>query len=242
MTKVFFVLGGNDGEMAVIKTILSMAGVGFSQPKMEWGNHSYNPQDLELGVEPNMKRTPAQGYPSYQDGEKISKFDEVVFVECSPAEWPKGTKAIVVDHHGDRSGEPASILQVIGYLRRLPETVEALNFSSDTRRWIELIAANDAGYIPAMLALGATDAEIARVRAFDRSTQGGITSAHEAEAERAISEKEVSGEAHSCSDESFEDLNCCRPAVRPVRPAPYHLWRRRSEFLWGRRFVCRPQK
>lgn len=81
--------------------------------------------------------------------------------------------AIIVDHHNENSSRPASILQVLDLLEIEPN------------RFQQLVAANDCGYIPGMLALGATPEEVAQVRMLDRSAQG-ITPEQEAEAERAI--------------------------------------------------------
>lgn len=87
---------------------------------------------------------------------------------------------IIVDHHGSRAGEDPSILQVLDLLDQEPT------------RWQQLIGANDAGYIPAMVAIGATTEEISAVRLADRTAQG-ITSEQEEEAERAIAARETSG-------------------------------------------------
>lgn len=86
--------------------------------------------------------------------------------------------SIVVDHHNEMSDRPASLLQVLDLLGLEPS------------HWQQLIAANDCGYIPAMLAQGATAEEVAAVRLADRSAQG-ITPEQEAEAEKAISCREV---------------------------------------------------
>lgn len=99
-----------------------------------------------------------------------------VLIELSGADQVAG--AIVVDHHNENVDRPASILQVLDLLGLEP-----------TRRQ-QLIAANDTGYIPGMLAMGATPEEIAEVRLLDRSAQG-ITPEQEAEAERAIAAAEV---------------------------------------------------
>lgn len=83
-----------------------------------------------------------------------------------------------VDHHGDHASEPAAILQVLSLLGLEPT------------RWQSLVAANDCGYIPAMMAMGATVEEVAAVRLLDRSAQG-ISPEMEQEAERAIGCREV---------------------------------------------------
>lgn len=101
----------------------------------------------------------------------------IVTVELtSDIELPAGT--IIVDHHNEFSSRPASILQVLELLELEPT------------RWQRLIAANDCGYIPAMLERGATAEEIAAIRLADRAAQG-ITPEQEAEAERAIAEAKV---------------------------------------------------
>jgi hypothetical protein len=81
---------------------------------------------------------------------------------------------IVIDHHGSRSAEPASVLQFLKLIGCEKPT-----------RFQELVGANDSGYIPAMRALGATPEEVAEIRRLDRAAQG-ITPEQETEAERAI--------------------------------------------------------
>lgn len=174
--KMFFVLGGNDAEMTLISALLSQAGIRFVQPNIGWGDHEYTPIQLGLAIAP-AQRMGEFGYKP----EHVEGVDVVVFVECRPAkdEWPTGTTA-VIDHHGNRSGEPASVLQVLEWLE-----AGGFRVSETTRRWVEVVGANDAGYIPAMVALGATAEEMARVRSLERLCRG-ITPKEEAEAERAI--------------------------------------------------------
>lgn len=107
----------------------------------------------------------------------VSENKQVVLIELAlDIELPEGI--IVVDHHNENSSKPASILQVLSLLGLEPT------------RWQQLVAANDCGYIPAMLSMGATPEEVAAVRLADRAAQG-ITPEQEAEAERAIAAKEV---------------------------------------------------
>ena len=88
---------------------------------------------------------------------------------------------INVDHHNENAGKPASILQVCELLGVQP-----------TRK-MQLIAANDSGYIPAMLELGASKEEIAQIRYLDRAAQG-VTPEQEKQAEEAIAgAREVCG-------------------------------------------------
>jgi hypothetical protein len=89
---------------------------------------------------------------------------------------------IVVDHHGEHAGEgrPSSLHQVFDLLELPPER---------WTRWFDLVTANDTGYIPAMLALGASQDEIIKVRTTDRAAQG-ITPEQEAQGERAVTQAE----------------------------------------------------
>lgn len=95
-----------------------------------------------------------------------------VAVELSddmPVDWPPRARLVLVDHHGARAGEPASIRQVFKLLG-LPE-------SRWTRR-MDLVAANDSGHVAAMRAIGADEREMRAIRADDRAAQG-ITPAEE---------------------------------------------------------------
>ena len=80
-----------------------------------------------------------------------------------------------IDHHNDYNQRPAAILQV----------AEILGIKPD--RHLQLVAANDAGYIPAMETLGATKTEIEAIRKQDRAAQG-VTEEDEQLAELSISE------------------------------------------------------
>jgi hypothetical protein len=86
--------------------------------------------------------------------------------------------SIIVDHHNENVDKPASLIQVLNLIGVEPSREQ------------QLIAANDCGYIPGMLALGATAEEVAKVRYADRAAQG-ITPEQEIEAERAIAAAEV---------------------------------------------------
>jgi hypothetical protein len=81
----------------------------------------------------------------------------------------------LVDHHNENSHRPASILQVAALLGVEP----------DER--MRIVAANDAGYIPALKALGLLDEEISQIRREDRAAQG-ITEEDERKAEQSIAE------------------------------------------------------
>jgi hypothetical protein len=78
-----------------------------------------------------------------------------------------------IDHHNDYSQRPATILQVADIIGIMPD------------RYIQLVAANDAGYIPAMKTLNASDSEIAEIRRQDRVAQG-VTEVEELLAEQSV--------------------------------------------------------
>lgn len=143
--------GGYDAEMVEIIHVCREAGVEVIDHHLGWGA-SVDSYKEEIAAAIEAGKTP-------------------VLVELSGADQVAG--AIVVDHHNENAGKPASILQVLNLLGLEP-----------TRRQ-QLIAANDCGYILGMLALGATPEEVAEVRLLDRSAQG-ITPEQESEAERAI--------------------------------------------------------
>lgn len=155
---VFF-LGGIDAEMIEIMNVLKLNNIEFYNKNLGWGAAA-------SAYAAEIETTKAAG--------KVP-----VLVELIP-DIALSEGIILVDHHGERAGEPASIMQVLSLLNIEPT------------RWDLLIAANDSGFIPAMEAMGATAEEIVRIRAADRLAQG-ITAEQEAEAEAAISKKEVSG-------------------------------------------------
>ncbi|PIQ91336.1 MAG: hypothetical protein COV70_04165 [Parcubacteria group bacterium CG11_big_fil_rev_8_21_14_0_20_39_22] len=196
---MIFVLGGNDLEMEVTKQLLAMAGRRFVQPKKKWGDHSYTPGDLGLQPKDTSMSwigTGRRKYKTLLDPATGSEFEGAFFVECRPSGWegfeyqsPSSGIASYntewsIDHHGEEAHRPPSVLQVLSILEE-----DGFNISNSTRRWVELVAANDSGYIPAMLRIGATPEEVSRVRAADRAAQG-ITVSQEAEAERAIASAE----------------------------------------------------
>ena len=145
-------LGGYDAEMLAIVDACREAGVAVVDKHLGWG-------------------AAASAYAS-EIAQAVADGKQPVLVELAlDIELPESI--IVVDHHNENAGKPASILQVLDLLGMKP-----------TRRQL-LIAANDSGYIPEMLSMGATPEEVAEVRLADRAAQG-ITPEQEAEAERAI--------------------------------------------------------
>lgn len=156
-SNMVFFLGGADAEMLAIADACREAGVAIVDKHLGWG-------------------ASASAYKE-EIAQAISEGKQPVLIELSlDIELPE--TAIVVDHHNENVGKPASILQVLSLLGVEPT------------RYQQLIAANDCAYIPGMLALGATPEEIAAVRLADRAAQG-ITPEQEREAERAIAAAEV---------------------------------------------------
>lgn len=109
----------------------------------------------------------------YQD--LLDSNRQIVGIELeSDMEPPKGY--YLIDHHNELSDQSASIEQL------------AELFGFTLTRDQQLIAANDKGYIPAMKAMGATQAEIDDIRRRDRAAQG-VTPEMEATAKREVSKK-----------------------------------------------------
>ncbi len=149
--------GGYDGEMVAIINACREAGVEVVDNHLGWG-------------------ASASAYTS-EIAQAVSEGKTPVLVELTlDIEVP--STSIIVDHHNENAGKPASLLQILNLIGVEPSREQ------------QLIAANDCGYIPAMLALGATAEEVAKVRYADRAAQG-ITPEQEIEAERAIAAAET---------------------------------------------------
>jgi hypothetical protein len=151
MAKKFF-LGGADGEMRRIREVLEHSVISFVDAGLGWG-------------------AKASAYGT-QIVEAATAGDTPVLIELElDCTVPMDT--VVVDHHGPRASEPASLLQVLSLLGIEPTRLDTL------------IAANDSGWFVGMQAVGATAEEMLKIRAMDRAAQG-ITAEQEAEAERAL--------------------------------------------------------
>ena len=149
--------GGYDAEMLEIINVCREAGVEVVDHHLQWG--------------PSASAYAKEIAAAISEGKRLVLIELKLDIEV-PAD------AIIVDHHNENSGKPASILQVLDLLGMEPSREQ------------QLIAANDCGYIPGLLALGATPEEVAKVRYADRAAQG-ITPEQESEAERAIAAAEV---------------------------------------------------
>jgi hypothetical protein len=142
--RLCFCLGGQDLEMQVIGQLLRGQGGGVlvHDKGLAWG-------------------ACASAYAA-EIAKAARRGDVPVLVELVP-DQPLPPRTILIDHHGDRAGEPCSLRQVFDLLG-LPEAAWTRHFA--------LVAANDTGHVAALRRMGATDAEIASVRAADRAAQG----------------------------------------------------------------------
>jgi hypothetical protein len=102
---------------------------------------------------------------------------EVIGIELA---GPNQFGAKNIDHHrypgDDRSSALSSLEQVAAWL------------GVTLNRWQHLVAVNDRGYIPGMLAAGATEEEVARIRVLDRAAQG-VSARDEQDAEDDICDR-----------------------------------------------------
>lgn len=162
--KPVFFLGGADLEMATIRALLAETLPGHVHDKgLRWGAKA-------SAYREEIMSALAQGLTP-------------VLVELEDDLVLGPTCIIIVDHHGPRAGadKPTSLHQVFSLVDLPPER---------WTRWHDLVAANDRGYIPEMIKIGATQEEIIRVRAADRAAQG-VTAGDEIVGEKAVSKAET---------------------------------------------------
>lgn len=135
--KVF--LGGNDLEMLEIRNLLRARGFESIDAGLGWGAKAsaYGSQ---------VEEAHQQGY--------VPILVELE-VDVALPEF-----AVVVDHHGARSGEWASILQICGIL------------GIRLNRRMRLVAANDTGGYFGLVSFGATEEEMEQILREDRMVQG----------------------------------------------------------------------
>jgi hypothetical protein len=165
--KKFFIIPANDGEAVEIRRILRGLKIDHVVTRQTWGA-------TWAGLEPAVV-TEIEGFLSANPS-------AVVYgVELG---GPSRFGAMNIDHHiyrdENRSNEKSSIEQVAVLLG-----VELTSHQA-------LVAANDKGWIPALLAMGASANEIKIVRAQDRLCQG-VTPDQEAQAVADIATAEVHG-------------------------------------------------
>jgi len=152
--KYCFLIGGYDLEMIEIKKLLKAHNQHFYDKNLSWG----------------AKLSAYKGW-------MVDEFTTYVGLELIEDIKPP-ENYISIDHHNERSAEPASIEQL------------ALLLNVKLSRYQQLVAANDKGYIPAMKALGASDSEIQQVRREDRKAQG-VTEEMERIAEKEVSQLKI---------------------------------------------------
>lgn len=143
---LYFFLGGHDLEMTAIRGLLEEFAEGrFCDKALKWGAKA---SDYRAEIT-----------------EAISKGMTPVLIELEDDIGLGEEVAVKVDHHGERAGadKPASIEQVFKLL--------GLPAARWTRR-LDLVCVNDKGYIPALVAAGASQEEIIKIRAEDRRAQG----------------------------------------------------------------------
>lgn len=158
MERLTFFLGGHDLEMLTIRQLLERHAPGHCHDKgLRWG-------------------AKASAYRAEIEA-ALGRGETPVLVELEDDLGLADKAVVVVDHHGPRSGgdRPTSLHQVFDLLGLGPD---------DWTHDLELVAANDRGYIPGLVAAGANREEIRRLRAADRAAQG-VTLDTEVEAERA---------------------------------------------------------
>ncbi|GJE70935.1 hypothetical protein [Methylorubrum podarium] len=159
--RLLFLLGGRDREMVEIGRLVAAT----------LGPDAVRDAGLSWGAQASVYGA------AFEEAAATGRVPVLVELTLN-VEPPAG--AIVVDHHGTRAGDPSALAQVFALLR-LP--VEAWT------REHALVAANDVGHVDGMRAIGATTAEVARLRAEDRAAQG-ITPEEEAQGRTALARAE----------------------------------------------------
>lgn len=149
-------LGGMDVEMQEIQDVANKAGLEVINKGLKWNDHP-SASDFQEEV-----------------AQAISEGKKIVFIEVRP-DIDLPVETIVIDHHDENAGKPASILQFLSLLGQKPTYHQ------------KLIAANDDSFIPGMLKLGASEAEILEIRRLDWEAQG-ITPEQISEAQRAVAD------------------------------------------------------
>lgn len=162
-TPFVFLLGGHDLEMLMIKQLLIENG--FSEGK------NLADSNLQWGAK-------LSDYQALFNSSKTFVGIELTQDIDPPMHY------INIDHHNEYSHKSSSLEQVMELLK------STLNIQIELTRELQLIAANDKGYIPAMLQMGATPEEIADIRRRDREAQG-VTEEDESLAEQSIRENQT---------------------------------------------------
>jgi hypothetical protein len=152
-----WVVPNNDGEAVEIQSLLREHGERFLISGQPWGASWSN---LEPGIRNELEAFRGQHANGVIYGVELAGNNRF--------------SAVDIDHHAYRDADRSQALSSL-------EQVAAI-LAAPLSRWRQLVAANDRGYIPAMIELGASAEEIAAVRAHDRTAQG-ITPQQETRAE-----------------------------------------------------------
>jgi hypothetical protein len=153
-------LGGRDLEMVAIAELLYESGV----PEERIYDHA-----LAWGARASRYEAEIR--------EALGERLRPVLIEL-PDDLGLGDAAMHIDHHGaGASAEACTSLEQVFALLALPR-------ERWTRR-LDLIAANDRGWIPELRRIGASEEEIRAIRAADRRAQG-VTNEDEVSAEAAL--------------------------------------------------------
>ena len=158
-------LGGADLEMAEIGRLARAEGVPVEDKGLPWGARL---SDWQEKIEAAVAR-----------GERAMAIE---LEDDMPGDWPARQGLALVDHHGPASAGGLSSLAQAFALLGLPP-------ARWTRR-LALVDANDRGHVQSLLAMGASPAEAAQIRAEDRRAQG-VIAAEEVAGHAALALAEV---------------------------------------------------
>ncbi len=167
MKNYHFFLGGNDLEMEAVRRLLHYRKIPpecIHDKRLGWGARLSDYRD-------ELERLPEGAVP--------------VLLELEIDLRPPDTGIVILDHHGESAGrDQPTALEQLWRLLEMPADLWGKKEFED----FPLIAANDRGHIAAMRRLGASDEQIAAIRARDRLAQG-ITEIQENQAEAAVDER-----------------------------------------------------
>ena len=162
MREMIFLLGGHDLEMLTIRRLLEHHNKIFYDKALRWDNALLSHYTEQLK--------------QYGNNDVYSIYG----IELTEKNVDIPDNYYRIDHHNDYSTKPASLEQVASLL------------DVTLSREQQLIVANDKGYIPAMIDLGANEDEIMQIREADRNAQG-VTATDEMLAVEAIEKKQQIG-------------------------------------------------
>lgn len=180
-----FILGGTDLEMQEIAKILRVKNQTFFDKRLGWS---------------------AKASAYFAEISKVvsSGTDYVLVLVELGVDIELPTNSIIIDHHGDRAGEPASVIQVLNLLNETPT------------RWQQLVAADDSGGPVGLIAFGATPEEFKNIRDAGRAAQG-ITPEQEAAAEQAVARAERFG--------NLVVVRCAHSTCATITDRLFPLWK-----------------